>query len=456
MFPGSNQLKTSRRDTVRSLLAGSLVMPGVISNLLAEDGTAIVRPNALAPQSTQFPAKAKRVIFLYMTGGVSHIESFDHKPEFIRRGRLGTLPDEDLTPPTWGFAQGGQCGTFVNDIFPHLRNCADDLCVINSMTTDENDHFEATLGLHTGSYTVKRPSVGSWASYGLGTENQDLPSFVVLAKKQAYGGSSLWSSGFLPGSHGGTRIKPGTEPVPYLRRRLESAQAQKTELDFLQAFNRLHQKGREANTALGARMKSFETAFGMQNQMPEILNIKGESDHTLDLYGLERKETDSFGWKCLVARRLAERGVRFIELIDDGNWDSHSRIADHQKLAKRVDRPIAGLLRDLKQRGMLDDTLVVWTTEFGRTPNGTGKGRSHHRYAFSTWLAGGGIKGGMSYGETDDFGNNIVSDPVHIHDLHATMLHQLGFDHEQLTFRHAGRDFRLTDVHGRVVHDILA
>ncbi|MGB0578477.1 MAG: DUF1501 domain-containing protein [Limisphaerales bacterium] len=436
---------------VRSLFAGSLVMPGVLSELLANDGTSSVQSNGGA----HFPARAKRVIFLYMTGGVSHIESFDHKPEFIRRGRLGTLPKDDLAPPTWDFAPGGQCGTQVNDIFPHLRECADDLCVIKSMTTDENDHFEATLGLHTGSYTIKRPSVGSWVSYGMGTENRDLPSFVVLAQKQAYGGASLWGSDFLPGSHGGTRIKPGDYPVRYLKRRLP-ADEQKTEFEFLQAFNRLHQKGREGNSALASRIQSFETAYGMQHKMPEILDIKGESEHALSLYGADREETKGFGWKCLVARRLAERGVRFIELIDDGNWDSHSRIKDHEKLARRVDRPIAGLLRDLKERGMLEDTLVVWTTEFGRTPKGTGKGRSHHRYAFSAWLAGGGVKGGMSYGETDDFGEEIVNNPVHIHDLHATMLHQLGFDHERLTFRHAGRDFRLTDVYGKVVKDILA
>ncbi len=446
----------TRRQMTRSLFAGSLVMPGVISQLLAKDGTTAVTPGSQASRPTHFPGKAKRVIFLYMTGGVSHIESFDHKPEFIRRGKSHLLPSGELAPPTWGFAPGGQSGTQVNDIFPHLRECADDLCVIKSMTTDENDHFEATLGLHTGSYTIKQPSMGSWVSYGLGTENQELPSFVVLAKKQAYGGASLWSSDFLPGSHGGTRIKPGNEPVRYLRRRLDSADEQKQEFDFLQEFNRLHLKGREANNALSARIKSFETAFGMQNRMPEILDVNAESDATLDLYGLKRGDRDGFGWKCLVARRLAEYGVPFIELVDDGNWDSHSRITDHEKLARRVDKPIAGLLRDLKQRGMLDDTLVVWTTEFGRTPRGTGKGRSHHRYAFSSWLAGGGVKGGMTYGETDEFGENIIRDPVHIHDLHATMLHLLGFDHEQLTFRHAGRDFRLTDIHGKVVKPILA
>ncbi|MEM7011824.1 MAG: DUF1501 domain-containing protein, partial [Verrucomicrobiota bacterium] len=374
--------------------------------------------------------------------------------KMIRRARMNELPD-GYDPTHWEFKPGGQSGIMVSDLFPNVRECMDDICVINSMTTDKNDHAEATLGLHTGSYTVKRPSLGSWVSYGLGTENANLTSFVVIAPSLPYYGATVWDANFLPGIHTGTRIVPGSEPVSYLNRKLPADQ-QLQEFEYLREFNRLHQNGREETDALAARIRSFETAFGMQNLMPEITDVSRESDSTLGLYGLKRGQNDGFGWQCLVARRMAERGVRFIELIDKGNWDSHSKTHDHEKLSRNVDQPLAGLLRDLKMRGMLDDTLVVWTTEFGRTPRATGKGRGHHRYVFSSWLAGGGIKGGTQFGSSDEFGEQVAENPVHVHDLHATILHQLGFNHERLTFRHAGRDFRLTDVHGRVVKEILA
>jgi hypothetical protein len=337
----------------------------------------------------------------------------------------------------------------------------DDVCLIRSMHGDHNDHFQATLGMHTGSVSFARPSIGSWVSYGLGTENQNLPSFVVLAPQLPYAGSQVWSSDFLPGCHQGTRVLAGAEPIPNLARRAASLDVQQAELSLLAQFNQRHMAGRAAvNPQLAARVKSFETAFGMQQSMPDVLDLSKETDATLALYGLERGSAKGFAWQCLIARRLIERGTRFVELIDVGssnNWDAHGNMATHGPLAKNVDQPIAGLLKDLKSRGMLDDTLVVWTTEFGRTPTTDGPlGRSHHASCFSSWLAGAGVRPGHVHGASDEFGGKPIEDPVHTHDFHATILHLLGFDHERLTFRHAGRDFRLTDVKGRVVKDVLA
>ena len=451
----------TRRQMIRSLVAGSLVLPGIISQLLAEEARAAANP--LAPRAPHFPGKAKRVIFLYMPGGVSHVDSFDYKPKLV--AKRGEADDKDAKgprylAPQWEFKPGGKCGTQVSDLFPHVRNCVDDICFINSMHGDHNDHFQATLGIHTGSVTFARPSIGSWVSYGLGTENQNLPSFVVLAPELPYAGSQVWSSDFLPACHQGTRVQAGAEPIPDLNRRSPSEKIQTLELGLLDRFNRKHLQAHAADPVLAARIKSFETAFGMQREMPEVLDLSKESDATLKLYGLERGSNKGFAWQCLVARRMAERGVRFIELIDIGshsNWDAHADIQSHAPLAKNIDQPIAGLLMDLKSRGMLDDTLVVWTTEFGRTPHAEGqKGRGHHNAAFTSWLAGGGVKGGITYGASNEFGNSVAENPVHVHDFHATILHLLGFDHERLTFRHGGRDFRLTDVSGKVVKAVLA
>ena len=446
---------------IRSLVAGSLVLPGIISQLLAEEARAVANP--LAPRAPHFPAKAKRVIFLYMPGGVSHVDSFDYKPKLTTK--RGESDEKDgkgpkYLPPPWEFKPGGKCGTQVSDLFPHIRDCVDDICFIRSLHGDHNDHFQATLGIHTGSVSFARPSIGSWVSYGLGTENQNLPSFVVLAPQLPYAGSQVWSSDFLPGCHQGTRVQAGAEPIPDLNRRSPSQKIQELELGLLDRFNRKHQLARTADPMLAARIKSFETAFGMQREMPEVLDLAKESDATLKLYGLERGSNQGFAWQCLVARRMAERGVRFIELIDVGshsNWDAHADIKSHEPLARNIDQPIAGLLMDLKSRGMLDDTLVVWTTEFGRTPHAEGqKGRGHHNAVFTSWLAGGGVKGGITYGSSNEFGSTTAENPVHVHDFHATILHLLGFDHEKLTFRHGGRDFRLTDVSGKVVKAVLA
>jgi len=337
----------------------------------------------------------------------------------------------------------------------------DEICLIRSMHGDHNDHFQATMGVHTGSDTFKRPSIGAWVCYGLGTLNQNLPGYVVLAPQMPYAGSQVWSSDFLPGAYSGTRVVSGSEPVPDLNRRSPTPRIEEMELGLLDRFNRKHlaQRG-GADPALSARIKSFETAFGMQREMPGVLDLSKETDATLALYGLERGSAKGFAWQCLVARRLMERGVRFVELIDVGsanNWDAHSNIKSHEPLARNVDKPIAGLIRDLKSRGMLDDTLVVWTSEFGRTPTIDGPdGRGHHNTAYSSWLAGGGIKGGIVYGKSDDYGDKVAESGVHVHDFHATILHCLGFDHTKLTFRHAGRDFRLTDVAGEVVKGLLA
>lgn len=452
----------SRRQMIRSLVSGSLILPGILSQMLAEEAQREINP--LAPKAPHFPGKAKRVIFLYMTGGVSQMDSFDPKPKLFAEGGKPLFANNPKSAkylaPLWEFKPGGKCGTEVSDLFPHIRECVDDICVIRSLKGDHNDHFQATLGIHTGSVTVARPSLGSWVSYGLGTMNQNLPSFVVMAPQLPYAGSQVWSSDFLPGCHQGTRVLPGPEPIPNLNRRSPSAKVQELELGLLDRYNRKHHQQRPADPALTARIKSFETAFGMQQEMPEVIDFSKETDATLALYGLERGSSKGFAWQCLAARRMAERGVRFIELIDIGssnNWDSHADMKTHGPLAKNVDQPIAGLLKDLKSRGMLDDTLVVWTTEFGRTPHNDGRtGRGHHNRAFCSWLAGGGVKGGMVYGKTDDYARDIVEDPVHVHDFHATILHLLGFDHEKLIFRHAGRDFRLTDVSGDVVKSILA
>lgn len=434
-------------------------MPGMLAELLG--GTAAGDP--LAPRAPHFPAKAKRVIFLFMTGGVCHVDTFDPKPYLTANHGKPRKSKEFYKGSDWKFQRYGRSGIEVSDLFPHVGSVIDDITVVRSMRNINGDHFGATIGIHTGSATFSRPSMGSWVSYGLGTENRNLPSFVVIAPELPYAGGQVFGSDFLPVLHQGTRIVPGPEPIPDINQRDPSPQLQQTELDMIAYFNRQHMKGREEDSNLAARVKSFETAYGMQMQAPEAFDISKESDPTLKLYGLERGATKGFGWQCLVARRLAERGVRFIELIDGGtsidyNWDAHAHMGNYNRLAPRVDLPIAGLIRDLKSRGMLDETLVVWTTEFGRTPcvpDPTAEGRGHHAKAYSSWVAGGGFKGGFVYGASDELGDDVAENVVSVHDLQATLLNQLGLDHTRLTYRHAGRDYRLTDVHGQVVREML-
>jgi len=379
-----------------------------------------------------------------------------------------TLAPEDRTALLDAIVQStARLTTMVSDLLPHLGSCADDLCVINSLHGDSGGHDKATMGMHTGSFNFARPSVGAWVSYGLGTENRNLPSFMVLAPAPPYTGTQAWGADFLPGCHQGTHVVPGAPgkaPIPDVARLAPSDELQQMELELLGGVNRKHQQQRAADAALEAQIRSFETAFGMQKAAPEAFDLSKETDATLELYGLKREAASGagFAWQCLMARRLAERGVRFIELLDVGsshNWDSHGDMEDHAKLARNMDRPLAGLIKDLKSRGLLDTTLLVWTTEFGRTPYNPAKeakGRDHHNAVFSSWLAGGGVKGGTVYGKSDDIGATVAENGVHVHDLHATILHLLGLDHEKLTYRFSGRDFRLTDVSGRVVKDVIA
>ena len=463
----------NRRDFLRRSAGGcgAIALHALLADELQTSGAGRAA-DPLAPRQSHFTPKAKRVIFLYMTGGVSHVDSFDKKPELIAnhgkqitvdnwQGKLGEFT-RYLKKPDWQFKPGGESGIEVSDLFPHVRSVVDDLCVIRSMESEHTNHYESTLGMHCGSWEFARPSIGAWVSYGLGTLNRNLPSFVAIAANAPYAGAQTWGSDFLPGCHQGTQIIPGANPVPNIRPRVASSKLQELELKLLAQANRKHLERREEDDALEARIRSFETAFGMQREAPEAMDLSGETKATLDMYGLKPGQTTGFGWQCLVGRRLAERGVRFIELIDvgsSGNWDAHGNMATHTPLAKNVDQPIAALIRDLKLRGMLDETLVVWTTEFGRTPyheKADHPGREHHHQVFSSWMAGGGVKAGITYGESDEHGIAVGKDRVHVHDFHATILHLLGLNHEQLTFRHAGRDYRLTDVQGDVVRRILS
>ncbi len=462
-----NTFQQTRRDFLSRASGGfgAIALAGMCNEL---QGT---QDNPLASREGHHPAKADRVIFLYSTGGTSHIDTFNHRPQLTTdHGKSITASrwlnqsgeyNRFLIKPRFSFQQYGQSGTWVSELFPHLGSVIDDVCVLNAMHCESDGHDKATLAAHTGSAQFARPSVGSWVSYGLGTVNQNLPSFMVLAPAAPYAGAQTWGSDFLPACHQGTHVLTGAEPLPNIRPRNRDTEMQQMELALLGRLNQSHFAQRSADLALDARIRSFETAFGMQCEAPEAFDLSQESEETLRLYGLERGATSGFGWQCLVARRLAERGVRFLELIDvgsSGNWDSHGDMGDHIRLAAAIDKPIAGLLTDLKQRGMLDRTLVVWTTEFGRTPfhqQADHAGREHHNLCFSSWIAGGGVKGGMVYGQSDEHGILATEDKVHTHDLHATLLHLLGIDHERLTFRHAGRDFRLTDVHGNVVREII-
>jgi hypothetical protein len=460
-------LQTSRRELIRSAAASSLLFPGILQQLLIDGG------DSLSERQPHFPARAKRVIFLFMTGGVSHVDSFDPKPALTRdhgkeikvaHPEIKNRPGYErifLKRPQWEFSRHGESGTEVSALFPQIATCVDDLAVIRSMHTSHSNHYNATLGMHTGSFNQSRPSIGSWLTYGLGTVNQNLPGFVVIAPRQTYAGTQVYASDFLPGAHQGTLVVPGGEPIRNVSPRTSTPQ-QELELQLLREFNEEHLAPRGADPALAARLHSFETAFRMQMAAPEAFDFSGETTETLTSYGLQPGQTDGFGWQCLAARRLVERGVRFVELIDTGssnNWDAHGDMLSHEPLAKNVDQPIAAMLKDLKQRGLLEDTLVVWTTEFGRTPfnnQADAKGREHHPWAFSSWLAGAGVKSGIAYGETDEHGLRVARDGVHVHDFHATILHLMGFDHERLTYRHSGRDYRLTDVSGQVVRGLLS
>jgi Protein of unknown function (DUF1501) len=424
----------------------------------------------LAPKPAHSPAKARNLIVIFLTGGVSHVDTFDHKPKLradhgkkVHGRELRDLSDKEfyLIGSPFEFRPRGRSGLMVSELFPHLGALADDLCVIRTLHTDILEHFQATLAMHTGSATVPMPSFGSWLSYGLGTQNANLPPYVILAEHLPYAGAQVWDSGFLPPQHQGVRILPGDAPISDLRPAPRSVTLHDLERVMLESVNERHARARPGDLNLRARSASFQVARGMMREAPDVFDVSRESDATLRLYGLERGDNKSFAWQCLIARRLIEHGVRVVELIDTGssdNWDAHGDMQDHRGKARRVDRAMAGLLTDLKQRGLLGETLIAGCTEFGRTPWGatpTDKGRNHHARAFTCLLAGAGVRGGVTYGKTDEYGISIVSEPCHVHDYHATILHLMGVDHKKLTYRYAGRDFRLTDVHGNVLHPIL-
>jgi hypothetical protein len=413
----------------------------------------------LAPSPGHFPAKAKHLIVFFMTGGISHLDTFDFKPKLQKDHDKKVGAQKVLASP-YKFRPRGASGKMVSELFEHVGGVVDDLCFLHTIHGDSAGHSAATLGMHTGSVTIPLPSLGSWISYGLGTLNANLPSFVVLAAKEPYNGYQVWDSNFLPAYHKGVRVIPGPTPLPDVKSPVVSVSRQELERRMLRDLNEAHLSARDGDLALAARMATFDTALGLMREAPEAFDISGEGRHTLGLYGADAGNPGSFAAQCLIARRLVERGVRVVELFDVGsntNWDSHNNIDDHRGLSRNVDRPIAALVSDLKRRGLLDEVLIVGCSEFGRTPwqDLTPRGRGHHSRCFTCFLAGGGVKAGTSYGASDEYGDGPAEDPVHVHDFHATILRLMGLDHTRLTYRYSGRDFRLTDVHGNVIGDVI-
>ncbi|HEY7425649.1 MAG TPA: DUF1501 domain-containing protein [Gemmataceae bacterium] len=444
-------------------LMGSGLYPRLVQAAAVQEG------GPLAPKPGHFPARAKHLIFVFLSGGFSHVDTFDYKPQLRKdEGKLVTGPSLretsklPLLASPFVFRPCGQSGLMISELFTHLGTVSDDLCIIRTLRTDIVEHFQAVLAMHTGSATVPMPSLGAWISFGLGSLNRNLPSYVVLCEHMPYAGAQVWDNSFLPPYHQGVRIVPGKDPIPDLHSPARSLRLQELEAMMLRGLNELHAQARPGDLDLRARTSSFETARGLMREAPEVFDLARETNATLRLYGLQHGDRISFAAQCLTARRLVERGVRVVELIDTGsnnNWDAHGNMQEHRPKAQRIDRPLTALLRDLKQRGLLGETLVAICTEFGRTPftdaPGT-RGRNHYAEAFCGLLAGGGIKGGTAYGQTDEYGLRSIVDPCHVHDYHATILHLMGLDHTRLTYRYAGRDFRLTDVHGKILQKILA
>ena len=471
----------TRREFVWEMGAGFTGL--ALTSLLADDGfyakhgTGGNQP--LAPRPPHFATKAKSCIFLLMNGAPSQVDTFDYKPELEKHAGQSLPADKKyinsggrkvgfLTPNFRPFKPGGVSGQLVSDFFPNVRKHADKLAVIKSCHADSHAHGSALVAMNTGSTFIGRPSVGSWSVYGLGTENQALPGYVVMMDKRGgpISGQPNYSSGFMPSTYQGTLFRPTGNPILDLQgpAHLDRA-AQRRQLDLLAQLNQQHLDERPGGADLAARIQSYELAFRMQTAAPEAVDLRKETQQTLDAYGVGKQPTDEFGRNCVIARRLVERGVRFVQLYSGGGhladtWDAHVSVEkNHGQHAGEVDQPIAALLSDLEQRGLLDSTLVVWGGEFGRMPFSEGKnapGRNHNPYGFCMWMAGGGVKGGMSYGETDEFGFEAAVNPTHVHDIHATMLHLMGLDHERLTYFHQGREESLTDVHGKVIKDIVA
>ena len=451
-------------------LAAALGDDGFLQHqTLAADGLTPFS-NPLRPRPSQVPAPAKSIIFLFMYGGPSHIDTFDYKPgmkgmdnktvKVKTFGRAGHRETGRIVEPRWSFKQHGQCGKWVSDLFPHLGSCVDDIAFLHSMTADSPIHGSAMLMMNSGRILSGSPCLGSWINYGLGTLNQNLPGFVVMLDPRGgpISGAKNWSSGYMPATYQATVMRSRGKPILDLTPPGGlSPEMQREMLDSLGAYNREHYRARGDNSNLAARIASYELAFRMQRHAPEAVDLSRESPRTLALYGMDRKETEVFGRQCLLARRLVERGVRFVQIYSggnhgDANWDAHGDLkSNHDLHAGETDKPIAGLLKDLKQRGLLDETLVVWGGEFGRQPTAEydkGTGRDHNAYGFTMWLAGGGIKGGVSVGQTDELGSAAVEDPFHVKRLHATILHQMGMDPGRLTYFYSGLDQKLVGVEG--------
>jgi hypothetical protein len=476
------QLSCSRRDILSRTACG---FGGLAASALmaSESRAESVQPdsaNSLTERTAMFAPRAKRIIFIFMQGGPSHIDTFDLKPELLSRdgqsidftgvrfGDFGQVTKQKLMKPLWRFRHYGQTGKAVSDLFPEIARHVDDLCFLHGLHTEGVAHGPATLFLHTGATTQVRPSFGSWVLYGLGTENQSLPGFVSLQPSDANGGPRNYSNAFLPAVYQGTSLGRSFQSVDemtiqHLRNRQLSADDLQRRYTLTQSLNQAQAQGHgAADNEIDAVIRSYELAWRMQSKAPEILDLSRESEATARLYGIGEKETDEFGKQCLMARRLSESGVRFVQInyadqSTNPRWDQHSNMPQHAVHARATDKPVAGLLQDLKDRGLLEDTIVWWGGEFGRTPFSQGSdGRDHNPRGFTVFLAGGGVKPGFSFGSTDEIGHLAVDGKVHMHDLHATLLHLMGIDHERLTFQHAGRPFRPTDVYGRIVSEIFA
>ncbi|BCX50240.1 sulfatase [Haloferula helveola] len=467
MFPP--QLYT-RREILKSVSSGVGYLAFAALAHQQARAEAVAGGKPLDPKLPHFKARAKRVIFLSMQGAPSHIDTFDYKPQLAKdhgkAGRTAGARGGTLMGSKWEFKQRGKSGLWISELFPNVARMADELCMLNGMHTDIPNHPQAQVQMHTGSFQFVRPSLGAWTLYGLGTENANLPGFVAL--NPGAGNAQHIGSAFLPAIYQGTPFGNGGRRrfarggnqevrIPNIKNPNLTKDQQRAQLDFIQKLNEEKLRREQHQPGVEGVIESYELAFRMQDELPELMDINRESKETLDLYGIDGSETDGFGRQCLLARRFAEEGVRFVELTH-GNWDHHRNLSqDLPARCREIDKPIAGLLEDLKRRDMLKDTLVVWAGEFGRTPHAQGgDGRDHNNKGYTTWMAGGGVKGGFSYGATDEYGYEAVDGRLHIHDWHATILHALGLDHEKLTYRHAGRDFRLTDVHGNVAHDIFA
>lgn len=452
----------NRRQLLRSASCGFGYL--ALQSLLADSLRASTNENPLAAKKPHFTPRAKRVIFMFMQGGPSHVDTFDEKPGLIKDDGKSVSTrngNRKLLKSPFKFAKSGKSGLPISELFPHLQKQADHLCLLNSLHCDLPNHPQAAVQMHTGSFQFVRPSMGAWVLYGLGSENQELPGFLTINPPGKVGGAQNYGSAFLPAAFQGTKLGGEGESIsratiPNLASAV-SRDEQRRELDFVQTLNRERLSRDQHNGDLEGIIESYELAFRMQTAVPKVMDLGAESQTTLDAYGIGDKKTDNFGRQCLLARRFAEAGVRFIEL-GLGGWDQHNNLRTRLTAnCTAIDQPIAALINDLNQRGLLKDTLLIWGGEFGRTPGAQSEdGRDHNAGGFSMWMAGGGVKGGLRYGATDDHGQTAVEDKMHIHDLHATVLHLLGLNHESLTYRYSGRDFRLTEVYGNVAKKILA